>query len=282
MKKMALMVIGALVLLLLSNMTVIASAATDDEQKINIPNEWKGKQKVVIPHGNSIVQIVYIQDKNSPRVTKSDTILTPTADGAYDDNGWYWKLSDYPKGVPYIINPSSANLIKGTSQKALISATRAGFEAWNSAVAQNIHQALYSYQGTNTRIRASGDNPDHRNVVSWARISDPNTVAFTNMWAYDIGNGRYQFFDCDIVFNNYWKWGVDKDGITGGMSPEAYTFDIQDICTHETGHWTGLDDLYDSQYDQMTMYGYAFPGEVLKRSLADADEIGAQFVYPSV
>jgi len=37
--------------------------------------------------------------------------------------------------------------------------------------------------------------------------------------------------------------------------------DVQDIVTHEFGHWFGLDDLYSEADYWLTMYGYADYGE---------------------
>ena len=41
----------------------------------------------------------------------------------------------------------------------------------------------------------------------------------------------------------------------------------------------GLDDLYDSKYSAMTMYGYASYGEEIKRTLEPGDVAGVQAVY---
>lgn len=51
----------------------------------------------------------------------------------------------------------------------------------------------------------------------------------------------------DIVINKHYPWSND-------LSP--YTFDIQNVMTHEIGHAWGLSDKYDLYAQNWTMYGY--------------------------
>jgi hypothetical protein len=61
------------------------------------------------------------------------------------------------------------------------------------------------------------------------------------------------------VLNSHYKWGIaDGNETTTDFTDK---FDIRNIVTHEAGHWSGLDDIYASNYSAMTMYGYATPGE---------------------
>ena len=66
------------------------------------------------------------------------------------------------------------------------------------------------------------------------------------------------------------------------MKEDAETiaaFDIQNIGTHEAGHVVGLADLYENQYNELTMYGYSDIGETQKCSLETGDILGAQKLY---
>ena len=88
-----------------------------------------------------------------------------------------------------------------------------------------------------------------------------------------------EIVDADIVLNSYYKWDIGaEDGEYPDLKEEK-KFDIRNIVTHEAGHWTGLDDLYDDTYWAMTMYGYTTYGEEIKRSLEPGDIAGAQEVY---
>ena len=83
--------------------------------------------------------------------------------------------------------------------------------------------------------------------------------------------------DCDIVLNAFHEWGIDPDG-----EGDEYTidvFDVRNIVTHEAGHVTGLDDLSDDVYSELTMYAYSEEGETKKISLEIGDEAGCQALY---
>ncbi len=56
--------------------------------------------------------------------------------------------------------------------------------------------------------------------------------------------------------------------------------DVQDIATHEFGHWVGLDDLYSDADKDLTMYGFGAGGELKKRTLGTGDADGANVVAP--
>ncbi len=80
--------------------------------------------------------------------------------------------------------------------------------------------------------------------------------------------------DVDIVFNG--------DDFSWSTSGESGKMDVQNIATHEIGHFLGLDDLYSSSDSEATMYGYAAPGETKKRTLTEDDKNGIRFLYPKM
>jgi hypothetical protein len=55
---------------------------------------------------------------------------------------------------------------------------------------------------------------------------------------------------------------------------------VQNIATHEFGHWVGLDDLYATTDKDLTMYGYGETKELKKDSLGLGDITGATTVNP--
>jgi hypothetical protein len=130
-----------------------------------------------------------------------------------------------------------------------LSAVQAGFEAWNHAGAA----FSFAYGGGG-------------NTVRWAYIDGPlQTLAVTYIWS-----SSYIVYSCETVFDTAESWGTDGS---------ASKFDIQNVAAHEAGHWLVLDDLYESQYSEMTMYGYASRGETKKRTLEWGDIAGIQFIY---
>lgn len=68
--------------------------------------------------------------------------------------------------------------------------------------------------------------------------------------------------EADMCFNDYYVWST-----TG--APGA--FDVQNVATHEFGHFLPLRDLYAPQDSEQTMYGYTGLGETKKRSLEWGD-----------
>lgn len=105
----------------------------------------------------------------------------------------------------------------------------------------------------------------HRITV--ANSGDTGTLALTT-YSYD---GNNHLTDSDTVFNSYYTWST---------SGEAGKYDVQNVMTHEFGHWLVLNDLYGGGDTEKTMYGYVSTGETKKRSL-DADDInGINYIYP--
>lgn len=76
--------------------------------------------------------------------------------------------------------------------------------------------------------------------------------------------------DNDTTFNTYYSWSTSGD---------PYSYDVQNVATHELGHWLNLGDKYDSSYYD-TMYGYVYTGETWKRTLESDDLAGINYIYP--
>ena len=86
----------------------------------------------------------------------------------------------------------------------------------------------------------------------------------------------------DTILNSRlsWNWtnpnSVDEDQ----FCPSTNAYDVQNILVHELGHWVGLDDLYDSADEDLTMYGYGSLRELKKDTLESGDTLGVQSIYP--
>jgi hypothetical protein len=63
------------------------------------------------------------------------------------------------------------------------------------------------------------------------------------------------------------------------LNGEASKMDVQNIMTHEFGHWCGLKDLYKDKDYWLTMYGYAGYAQTHKQTLGLGDITGLIAVY---
>jgi Matrixin len=89
---------------------------------------------------------------------------------------------------------------------------------------------------------------------------------------FDQASGRV--LDADIVIN-----GEHKFGAAESMSDETRTatYDLQNVLTHEFGHFLGLGEEYEKQ--TATMYAYSLPGETEKRDLDGLDKTRISGLY---
>lgn len=168
-------------------------------------------------------------------------------------------------GVSYVINEDAPAVA--------FDAVVAAFEEWDAATSKE----LFNYDGTTT---ASGASLDGENVISWTDLGNTGIIAVTTFWWY---TGTKELAAFDMEFNTYYDWGIN--GVTPAdantASGNTSFMDIRNIATHEAGHTLVLDDLYQSQYSEMTMYGYSTEGEVKAISLEPGDIAGAQALYGS-
>jgi len=145
----------------------------------------------------------------------------------------------------------------GFSDSVVVTAITASAETWDKETAY----AVFSYQGT-TGLGAG--KRDNYNVVAWGAYR-AGVIAVTYIWY-----SGSQILETDTRMNTFYKWS---------LSGEAGKMDIQNIMTHEFGHWAGLADLYSDADYWLTMYGYADYGETYKRTLGLGDILGLQAVY---
>ncbi len=291
-KTLLLICVGLLLLLSVSIFTPIVSANKDEDE---MPKDWFGKRKVIDRFGEyTRVALIHYE---AGVIDLDDPDGDGSSDG-YELLGAWWNLNKYPDGVPYIVNPSQAVKSYGLSADEVVLEIKYALESWDLAVDLSDYEVDYVAYPTyvdvggetttkypinlyddnptiDYKAKASIAFPDYRNVITWG-LARPGVVAYAVIW-YISSTG--EIVDADIVLNSYYKWGI-ADG-DEGTSDLASKFDIRDIVTHESGHWSGLDDIYDAAYSAMTMYGYTSYGEEIKRSLEPGDIAGVQVVYQS-
>jgi len=178
-----------------------------------------------------------------------------------DFNGYKWwstshgdSANDIP--VTYHINPNTTDC---TGEDT---AVENGFNTW-----ENVSTSYMDFtRGTNTTDTDYGTY-DGNNIIGWGTSLSSSTIGLCTTW---YNSSSMRILDSDIEFNDDYEWN------TSG-APTTSEMDVQNIATHEIGHFCGLADNY--SYSDLTMYGYADYGEIKKRTLTTADEQCISYVY---
>jgi hypothetical protein len=127
-------------------------------------------------------------------------------------------------------------------------------------------------QGPDTRARRA--RFDNVNAILWKRLGR-STLGVTFVWVSRVSG---EVLGVDTLFNKRRPWAIFPNSPECQSSPDAY--DLQNIATHEFGHWVGLDDLFDDSHKDLTMYGFSAGGEVKKRTLGTGDISGKNELEP--
>jgi hypothetical protein len=177
--------------------------------------------------------------------------------------GLRWKTTE-----PYEID---ADNLDGVSQSVFVNAINSGVQAWDSQTSFDI----FGSDSTSSDCEFNQDTVDDRNCIMFGLLDQPGVIAVANVWGYYTGPPKIrEIVEFDIVFNEYYTWGVVSN-------PYDTLMDVQNIGTHELGHAAGMDDLYTGECSEETMYGYADYGETNKRDLNLGDITGIKELYGS-
>lgn len=178
----------------------------------------------------------------------------------YGLTGWELPTSTIVYRINYSTRP--LNLTNASVKGAVLNA----FVAWDDqtdmvSFSEGPATAAYRYQ------------QDGINLVAWGTVPN-NAIAVTYTWYYP-STGKW--VESDTILNKRLKWAwtlysTDCAGV-------ANAYDLQNIMTHENGHWMGLDDLDDSVTKDLTMYGYGITSELKKDTLGLGDILGVQSLY---
>lgn len=233
-----------------------------------VPAAAQDNKPITPPEIKEITFIHYAQldspgkPDRPPGQAKKDKEPPPVENNYYDLLGLY-----LPKTFSIQVNPAGGP----GPEEVLLDEIRQAFETWDGVVTTELF-------GDEVEITtASGLALDGQNTVSWVRIAPPKIIAMVRMWYNDVEGTPDPIIEFDIVLNAFLQWGIDPDD-EGPITIEA--FDVQNIMTHEIGHPVGLDDLYEEEYRELTMYGYSSKGETQKISLEEGDINGALAIYP--
>ena len=219
----------------------------------------KGEKPAVSGRPEKLEQIIFVHPVAPDRPDSPGKGKPPKPPVEPKDNTYYELWGGYLEGtIEYRINPN-VNLVTSGDP---IAAVNDAAEAWDVETADE----LFTCIGETTKNWYA---EDEQNTISWVKFLPRDYIAVAVMW-YD--PATMIIYEVDIVFNTFHNWGINPTG-------RDRAFDIQNIATHEFGHPTGLDDLYDDVYSELTMYGYSSRTETKKRSLEEGDIAGAVKLY---
>lgn len=202
-----------------------------------------------------------------PRVVKPSHLGTCTGDNPDTLDDRYlltgWNLPS--GGITWKLNASTVPSSVGA--QAARTAIANAFDTWHLADTQKVF-----IDGGNTGAKVA--KFDRVNAILWKKIG-AGTIAVTYVWYYTASG---LVAEVDMIFNKLYPWRVFSG--VDGCSTQYDAYDVENIATHEIGHWIGLDDLYGDTDVDLTMYGFGAGGELKKRSLAAGDAGGATAVAP--
>ena len=172
--------------------------------------------------------------------------------------GWH-----LPNTWQYSLNPASAPATIGSANFATISQN--SVTAWTQAINNNVNVE----RGADTTVNRA--RFDGTNIVTWGRTSGSALgVAYT--WYY---TDTHEVAEVDTILNKSYPWSWSGEPVCA--YPGSY--DAQNILTHEVGHWFGADDMYASEYEHNTMFGYGSPEEAKKDTLTNGDKTAISSIY---
>lgn len=200
--------------------------------------------------------------------------------------------------VPYRINPTGA--LTNLSQDDIANSVRAGFETWQRAVPS----LRFVFQGFTQTPPLAGDG---MNVVGFGDLGDREDLGFAQARAE--GSVILEA-DMTLVLSTRdssgpavvvsgWSWApcAQQDGSCSdtrlceagldALGVRRCYNDLQNVVTHEIGHWLWLADIPSDDGSALTMYGSVNSGNVaqpvterIKATLALGDIVGARTLYP--
>jgi hypothetical protein len=173
-----------------------------------------------------------------------------------------WKQSGT---VTYHVNVGS---IPGSVQNAQTAITNS-YAVWESKANNKVHFV----QGAPTSIKTY--KYDGVYLLAWGRAPS-GAIAVTYTWYNSATN---QVLEQDIIMSASLPWSYTQASNPDAVCGDLYSYDVQNILTHEVGHIFGLDDLYDPVDQDLTMYGYGAKGELKKDTLGKGDIAGMAYLY---
>ncbi len=169
--------------------------------------------------------------------------------------------------IDYLIN---TNQFSGAEEDAIKDSADTWDDALDEMSASPINLFADSPSSTTKTQTNAGDN-DGENIIVKGDLAS-NIIGVTSFW---YNPGTKEVVDADMVLNFVdFDWSTNAPGTSLKM-------DVQNIVTHELGHFLVLDDLSSPKTFDLTMYGFSDTGEIKSRTTGFGDELGVAELYAS-
>jgi len=237
---------------------LIAIAVTASAMSMMIPANERAKEVSQAPDHSPVID----EDWNLERVDFIHYAKPPNpgkpgkTDSCYKLMGVKWKTTS----VNYTINPTNP---QGLTPESVANTLSTSAETWDAATSAELFNNAYAID-----YNAQYGVQDYKHSIAFGDYPDDNVIAITSVWYTPRGK---QIVEFDMLLNTRYTWG---DAISNPA-----LMDLQNIATHEFGHSAGLDDIYSTTCNAVTMYGYGKEGETQKRTLKQPDKTGLQQMY---
>lgn len=154
-------------------------------------------------------------------------------------------------------------------------ALQAAVTAFTSVASELPAVEIVESQVLGTSLLKESGASDHR--ISFAVDGEPlakGALAITLVAVSQDGNA---IVDGDIIVNGEHHFRDAAEYAGGWANSRVSYYDLQNVLTHELGHWFGLGEEYVDT--ESTMYAYVNPGETKKRDLTLDDATAVQLAY---
>jgi len=246
-------------------------------EKFNQQDVPPGLTRVTIIHGiDEIRKEIAHGPGVVPSLDKQESFACTDPDPDLCDTNSFNEIKWFTLPLEYFVN-----LKRSGDDDNFLAAVNQGIQTWEDDTSSSF---VGSFLGTTNKKASLADFVSKRdgvNVIDWGRTAHfgGGVIAVVS---FLFVNASGEMVEADMRFNQDFSWcsnfGLgDPDMVPG----DATCYDVQNIATHEGGHFVaGLDDLGGINDINLTMYGVAAQGEVKKRTLGLGDKESIADAYP--